>query len=212
MQQQKRRSLFLLITSGYLILSTAGAALFGVLSDRGAFSGWGFFRMFTTDSNVLMGLAAIPVFGLALASLCGWQGKMPRWLVRFYLVAATSVALTFLTVMVLFVPFMGVFAFMQDNFFFHLLNPLVAMASCVWLVQPHRLTVADCFIATVPMVIYGSVYVPCVLTGRWIDFYNFTFGGHFELAPLMCAVMYGATFLCAFILKVGHNAVLKRER
>ena len=219
----KRRWAVLLAASLYLMASTAGTLLYGFFNDRGTvagwsdFSGWNYFKMFTTDSNLLAGLVAVATAWCAWQCLRGRRKEMPRGVVVWLLTAAGGVALTFVTAALFLGPMMVVMGapywsiFGQEAFFLHLLNPLVTAAMLVWLVQPHRLTLRDALIAMIPMVLYSAVYGVCVVgTGWWNDFYGFTFGGHYAVLLAVYPLMYGLTFLLIWGLRCAHNAVAAR--
>jgi len=218
MKNPKTRAILLLIISSFLILTTAGSVVYGCsLQERGEFfSGWGYFTMFTTDSNVVAGFIAVFTFAFALCRLCGWQGEIPKWAVVLMLSGSTAVMLTFITVVVFLGPVfalsMGMnffYMFSNEVFFLHFANPVAAAFALIFLVQPHRLTAKDCLVGVIPTFLYSLVYASNVIAGSWKDFYNFTLGGHLEWTPIILAVMYGGSYLIAFVLAKCHNKVQK---
>lgn len=210
----KKRAVLLLVISGFLILTTIGAVVFGMMQNRGEFSGCGTFRMFTTDSNILSGLVAVLTLSFALCRLCGWTGEIPRWVLLLDLAASSGVMLTFVIAAGFLGPMMGPYyfgIFAQETFFLHLLNPLLAAVLLIFLLPSHRLTARHALIGLIPTVLYSAVYTYEILSGGWHDFYGFTLGGHYELTPIILIIMYGLTYLIAFVLTRLHNAVVKRQ-
>ena len=173
--------------------------------------GWGCLKAFTILSNVF---AAI-VSGVILLDRIMKRRRdfdfLPRWITVLHYCAATSVGLTFLVVVFFLGPMfqfrgMGYFTMFSGNmFFFHLVNPLLCMAALVLEEQP-QLGGRENLLALIPTMAYSVVYlVMVVFLGRWSDFYNFTFGGHYALAPAVMLVMYLVTYLVAYALRRVHN-------
>lgn len=121
----------------------------GLLSSGGL----GSLKYFTVLSNLLAGLAS-QVFLVALA-----LGKRAPWISRLKYIAAVSVGLTFVTVMVFLGPLFGYRAmFTGSTFWMHLVLPLAAAADFVFFNET-PMARRDNLLATVPMLLYGAAYV-----------------------------------------------------
>lgn len=211
----KRRFATLLVIGALIFLTTVGAVLYGMIQPRGEFTGVGTFKMFTTDSNILSALVSLILCGFAIARFCGWRGNIPRWVTSLSLAATTGVMLTFIIAAGFLGPMMGphyLRIFAEDTFFLHLLNPLLAAINFIFFLPSEKMRFTDALIGIVPMVIYSAVYTGQVLSGKWFDFYGFTFGGHYEFTPVILVVMYGLTFLISFLLMKTHNRVNKNNK
>lgn len=130
------------------------------------------------------------------------------------IVSSTAVGLTFIVVAIFLAPLFeisgaGYFAmFSGDMFFFHLLNPMLAMTVCI-LISGRRFTLTDSILSMIPAAVYGTIYCIMVVSGKWSDFYYFTFGGNFKLIPLDFAAMFGLSFLISIVLRKLHNKYIK---
>ncbi len=165
-----------------------------------------YFNTFTIDSNLFMALCALIRMAL------GHSEKCRRFTTVLFYTGTTCVALTMVTVLLFLGPLQWTMGksyfsmFADDMLFFHLLNPLMAITAIVLSCDGIQLKLRHCLIALVPVIVYSVVYVRNVIFVRcWNDFYNFTFGGKNYLAPIMLAVMYGATLLIAFGIGKAHN-------
>ena len=132
----------------------------GVLVSTGLRS----LRYFTILSNLLEGFASV-VFLLNMK-------KEKPWVNLLKYVAAVSVGLTFLVVVVFLGPLFGyLFMFIGVNFWLHLIVPVLAMVEFV-IYNREKYTVKDNLIASLPMVIYGIFYLGNIIingVGQWPD-------------------------------------------
>lgn len=157
-------------------------------------SGWQGFIYFTVDSNVL---AALSSLALAIFCLRHWgkgELRLPRWLLTFKLAGTSAVTLTLVTVLAFLGPLYGYGSmFVGSNLFLHLLCPLLCIGSFVFLERGARLPFSATLLATLPTVVYGAVYMTCVVWLHvWQDFYGFNMGGMwFVSAPVMILVSWG---------------------
>ena len=132
----------------------------GVLVSTGLRS----LKYFTILSNLLEGFASV-VFLLNLKNKKQWVNLLKY-------VAAVSVGLTFLVVVVFLGPLFGyLFMFIGVNFWLHLIVPVLAMVEFV-IYNREIFTVKDNLIASLPMVIYGIFYLGNIIingVGQWPD-------------------------------------------
>ena len=178
--------------------------------------GANFFTAFTADSNILMGLCAAVRIFTDIRGLRDPGYTPPVWTDRFYHIGVSALALTFTVVVVFLSPQMelmgiGYFAlFRGTNFFHHLVNPLLAMACFILLDRRRRLPVRQAWPGFVPALIYGVVYLLCVVVFRvWPDIYNFTLGGRYALVPFVMAAVYGLSYGLACATAALHNIGIK---
>ena len=116
-------------------------------------------RYFTVQSNFLAGAAAVAY----LISALRHGGEASRGFRVFKYVAAVSVAVTFLTVVVLLVPIWGVLdLFSGPNLFFHLLIPLAAIVEFI-IFKDERPGIKDNFLTVLPVFLYGCGYILNIL-------------------------------------------------
>jgi len=174
--------------------------------------GWGYFKPYTMDSNILTGLVALAVVVYHLTNIKNEEKQPPRWLMRAYLMGTTCLILTFLIATFFLAPIQVIngrnyfIMFSKDMFFFHFLNPLLATFSLVALLRNTRFTLVDRFIGMIPTVLYSAVYFLMVVVFKsWNDFYHFTFDGKYYLIPGVVVIIYGATYLNAYLLTRMHN-------
>lgn len=169
-----------------------------------------FFRYFTNLSNLLAG-------GVSLLILISLLRKKPlsRHLTLAMLAASSAVTLTLLTVAV----FLGPITVLQGGDYlsmfrgplllFHFLTPAAAFVTFSFLMKSQRLLKRDVLFGLLPTFVYGAVYAFMIIRGNWPDFYHFTFGGRYALAPLVFAVMLGVSLGISALLVKLHN--LRKE-
>ncbi len=168
------------------------------------------FRYFTVDSNILAAISSLVAIFCAARELQGLAN--PPWIRIFRLLSVTSVALTFLTVMLFLGPFVYGYPlmFVGVSLFMHLITPLIEVISFVWLesVGAERMKKRYMIIGITPMLVYGAVYlVMVVFTGKWPDFYAFNTGGMFGLTVV---IMTAFTSGISFALGLSANLVAKK--
>ncbi len=123
-------------------------------------------------------------FAAAVYLICLLRRKVPFWVIALKYMAAASVGLTFLVV-VLFLGFLYGFAamFRGANLIFHLIVPLLAMAEFIFCLPAPLLRLRDALTAVVPMILYGFFYLGNILlngVGAWPntnDWYGFCLWG-----------------------------------
>ena len=166
-------------------------------------------KYFTIQSNLLSALvSAACVFCLVR----GGGRSMPDWLHGMRLVATTGVALTFVTVEAFLSPALYGYASMHAgaNLWFHLVLPLLAIASFCVLEADRPMPVSWTFAAIVPMVLYGVGYLANILANGipGNDWYGFTAWG-MERIPIVFAVMVAVVWLIACGLRAANQRVYR---
>ncbi len=185
--------------------------------DTGTNYGWFYIVTFTVESNIFLGIIAALSMALGIRSLVR-KVELPRLLTIWYLVAASAVALTCLTVIFFLAPlraFSGRNYFemmMGPMFFFHFFNPVLACLTLIFLSGPTKLTLKARLLALLPPILYSIPYILNVAVFKtWPDFYKLTFDGKYFLIPVVfvvfCLVVFGISSLLAFF----HNKYISKE-
>ena len=181
-------------------------------------TGWGYFKAFTIDANILNGVIALIVGGFDLKWLLekrnsGKTEEIPRWVGILRLVGATNMLVVFLTVLLFLIPVRigsGLDAGMlvsNEMVFFHIFNPLVAAAGFIFLQKQGELKDFEKAMAVLPLALYIIIYAIMVFGVKsWTDFYGLTFGGNLVFGLLSAAV------LCVMALGVSFGLVWLNEK
>lgn len=220
----RRKNTAALIINLFLSVAVAVVTVLGVAKGAGAgqvgdrMIGLGYFKAFTIDSNVLMGICALLMLAFNINSAVNKKYEMPSWVVKTYLFGAGSVALTFVTVVVFLTPMFKAtgmsmkYLYSADMFFFHVADPILAVTALVFFTPVQKLSVKTRLLALAPTVLYSAVYtVNVAVLKTWKDFYNFTFGGKLFLTPVVILVMYAASFGIISLISCAHNRTLIKK-
>lgn len=153
-------------------------------------------RYFTVLSNLLCALAALAV---AVCRLGG--GEIPYVVGVFKYVATAAVSVTMLTVLFFLGPTLGYKPmYSGPDLWLHLVCPVLAVGSFLLWDAPD-MPFGAVFLGTLPVLLYGAVYIRRVLFApeqrRWPDFYGFNRGGRWLLSFL---IMLAAAFLISVVL------------
>ena len=218
MKFNKKKTIISLIINTFLFISTFIVSVNGVAYGASAgqlgdsMKGIGYFKAYTMDSNILMGFLAFMMIAFNINSLVKKENDYPGWMVKTYLVGTTAVTLTFITVCVFLAPMFEItgmgwkMMFKNDLFFFHFLNPLLALFNFIFFIPSQNISRKTRLFGLIPTVIYSIVYMTAVLVLKsWDDFYNFTFGGKLFMVPISLIVMYAATYGISTLLSIFHN-------
>lgn len=208
----KRTNFIDFILNLLIVLSTVWAVRYYYIGGPDALGSVGnsCLKYFTTDSNILVGIAALVMLVFNIRRFVNPDAVMPKWVSVFKYAGTSAVALTFLTV----VFFLGpVFAaqsgisgyllmFKGNVFVLHLTTPLLAIISLLFFERDNSFGLGDCFVACLPSYIYSVVYFTMVVCLKlWNDFYSFTLGGKAFMIPIALIVMYLFTFAISALLK-----------
>lgn len=204
-----------LILNVLIVLSTVWAMRYYYVAgpDPLGSVGNGCFKYFTTDSNILVGIAALIMLIFNIARLFKPDAVMPRWVSVLKYAGTSAVALTMLTVVFFLGPVCAISGglhgylrmFEGNTLVLHLTTPLIAIISFIFFERDNSFGLGDCLIASLPSYIYSIVYFALVVCFKvWTDWYGFTFGGKYYMIPVSLIVMYLATF--------GISAALKKLR
>lgn len=218
----KARNIADLIVNLIITVSVAVAAVLyfssgpDVLGSQGAEC----FKYFTTDSNLLAALASLVMLRWNVLRLRRPGAVPPRWVTVLKYAGTSAAALTLVTVLVFLAPlawirngFSSFLMFFSGNVFvLHLLAPLLALASFLFLEPEGELRPGDRLWAVLPAVLYSLLYLTMVVILKvWTDWYGFTFGGKLRLVPVVMLAMYAAAYAIAAVLERGRRAGLSGE-
>lgn len=175
-----------------------------------------YFRYFTNLSNLYTGIVSFIIF-IYLIKNFKKDFYLPKWLRIVELSGVTSLMLTFFTVLLFLAPTHAMNGnnyfdmYLNDMFFFHFFNPLVALFIFLVLLKGDKLNYKEALFGMIPMVLYAIIYTIFVLTGG-DDFYGFTFGGKFYLLPIVIPVMLLVTYLISFLSSLLYNVIYKNKQ
>lgn len=167
------------------------------------------FRYFTVDSNILCAVTCLPVVLGQMQVLAGRKEKLSHSVILLKYIGTAAVTLTFLTVMLFLGPLYGYPAmFAGNNLHLHLVCPLAALISFLFLERDQQLSGKAVLLSMLPMLLYGAVYTYKVIiigaeNGGWYDFYGFNAGGRWYIS--LSAMTLG-TFLIGLLLRLLYHA------
>ncbi len=214
----KKKYIYSILLNTIVLLSTIIIVYNGVTSGAGKgqvgiyLSGPAYFIPYTVDSNVLCALASLVMIVFSIRCLMNKKSTIPKWATTFKLAGATSLSLTFIVVTIFLGPiqvlqgrsYFNMFA--GEMIFLHLLNPLIAAYSIMFIEKENKLDKKDHIIALIPTIIYAIVYTTMVvILKRWVDFYYFTFGGRYYLIPIVYIFILSIIYFTTKLFIKKHN-------
>ena len=166
------------------------------------------FRYYTYNSNILSAAASLVILLYELVRLSNGAAALPEWAVLLRLVAATSVAVTFLTVLVFLAPAMGFKEmYTKDSFYMHLVGPVLAAVQFVFVENSFSIRFPLSLLGGSTVIIYAVIYLIKVVkigeaNGGWPDFYLFNQNGRW---PISFTAMTAAGAIISLALSLAHN-------
>ena len=205
-----RKGQIRIILNIIIILTSIGSWLVMVCFKGGMLTSTGLrsLRYFTVLSNLFEGTACI----IWIAAVSDKEPDSDRVFLaeRIKYMAAVSVALTFMTVMIFLGPLYGYgMMFAGVNFFLHLFVPVAALAECIFIADVEY-SQRDNMIAVVPMLLYGFAYIANNLINGaggpsyetdWYGFLNWGYPAGFLIFAGLCAI----TWLTGAALRKINN-------
>ena len=175
-------------------------------------------RYYTTLSNILAALVAVPMSVCAACALIRVVFAVPRWLSLLRFIATSALTLTMMTVLLFLGPVFGFDGmFSGPNFWFHLVNPVLSVFAFLFLEKEADYPAKNPLPGIVQTAVYGAVYVYMVVLlgegrGGWPDFYGFNFGGFWYLTVAM--LLFGNLIFAKLLLFARErlNSPKKAER
>ena len=162
-------------------------------------------KYFTTLSNLLEGIASV----IWLDSVRK-NGRASDFAELLKYIAAASVGLTCVTVLVFLGPLYGYpEMFKGPSFFLHLLTPVIAIAEMIFLADTN-FTRKDNRLVILPPIVYGIVYIGNNIitgTGEWPDtndWYLFLTWGY-PVGILIFAIICVVTWLLGLAMRKLHR-------
>lgn len=163
-------------------------------------------KYFTVQSNFFIGVSAL----LSLIYLL-FKNRYPNWLVVLKLISTTCLTLTFLTVMGYLAPLMGIFAVFQGtNLYMHLITPLVAIFSFIFIEPKINIKFKWNFFSVIPSGTYGTIYIICLAANNdygnidgwdWYAFGTYGLGVGFVMLIGLNLVALGSSILLYCLYK-----------
>lgn len=225
-------NLFIFITMVIAVTSTlifggratrldGGTAIGNLAIEDGTFNGiklehWHHIVSFTVLSNIFLGVVALIS---AIIAIRHPRKELPQKLSTWYLVAASSAMLTFLTVIFFLAPMRAVSGknyfdmLLEQMFFLHFLNPILGAISYTFFFETkEKVNFKPCLLAILPPVIYSTPYIfyVCIIKS-WPDFYGLTFGGRYYVIPFVYLIFCSVMFVISTSLAAFHNHFFKTK-
>ena len=214
MKNRRTRAILAIISNCIIILTTAAISVSFFLLGTDETANFAAFHYFTTLSNLLAALTAVPLILCLCRGLRKNQFDIPAWIHSLRFVGTTAVTVTITTVLFFLAPqfHFAPFLFVGINFFLHILNPILAILSFVLFEADSGIPKKSLPLAVLPTLLYGIVYVVMVVfigeeNGGWRDFYGFNIGGFWYISM---AVMLAGTFALAALLRWLRNRNAKK--
>ncbi len=201
-----------LIINILIVVSTVVAIAVYFFGGPDSLGSWGVgcFRYFTTDSNVLAAAASL-IFIIYKQK----KTDIPKWVHVLKFVGTVSVTITFLTVVFFLTPMsmLGgagpqvILMFFGGNVFvLHFSTPVLSIISEIFLEKDAPISFKQALWGLAPTAVYALVYlIMVVFVKSWYDWYGFTFGGRYELAPVSIAGMLLFTLIVLIIERTVRN-------
>ena len=95
---------------------------------------------------------------------------------------------------------------------FHIVVPLLSLVSYLFFETGSELKAKYCLISLIPVFVYSWIYLPCVLSGRWDDFYGVSFGGIYIFLPISMLAIWLVSFLLSLGISTLQKLVIKRSK
>jgi len=170
--------------------------------------GMGMFCYFTIDSNVFAGICCFIMAIAELRVLTGRSAALSSCIYTLKLMGSSAVLLTFLVTFCFLMPqFKNPLSLLYNsNLFFHMIVPLLAGLSFVFLESPSNLPWKASLLGTIPTFFYAAYYMYNVFThlqdgkpDKHYDFYNFL-GGDLRRTPVVLIVILLVSYLLSLLL------------
>ena len=169
------------------------------------------FKFYTVDSNILMGLVSLVLLVYEVLLSRGKIKEIPKVVYNLKFVGTAAITLTFIVTLFFLAPMYGFYAmYNNNNLFFHLIVPILAIVSFVF-IEKYDISYKTTFLGVVPMLLYSVYYSTNILThlenGKptWqYDFYGFLQGNINNIyitIPVIILVTYAISLLLTYLNK-----------
>ena len=174
------------------------------------------FRMFTTLSNIVLGLSSLLFIPFQIDGLRKGNFHLPRWIVTVMYMSVSLVGLTFITAVTAISAVQGFYGAMVagTGLFLHTINPILAIIIFTLVNDFHHIKFKESFWALLPVFIYSVFYFILAIcigeeNGGWRDHYNFN---TFLPWYISIFIMYGLAFGVSQGLRALHNLRHKKTK
>ena len=199
-----RSSIALLASTIAIVFSLTGIVFGLLIYTRNGVPPIELFRYFTIDMNLFGAVGAGMIVPYAVEGIRKKRFSCPRWTAKLYYVGTSCIVLIMFFTVGLISWNDPELAFGGNNFFLHVICPLMVLLSFMLIESEYHYSLVDNLLCLIPVVVYGGKYIWEVVivgaeNGGWEDMYYFTvFMPAWLSALLMAAVSFGIAAL------IGH--------
>ena len=210
MYSERKKLMICSICNILIALMVIGAWVF-MMSNRGGLlssTGLSSLKYFTTLSNLFVAVVSVVISVRLLMRLNGKSVTISRTLFMFKYMAVSAVGVTFVVVIVMLAPFLGLAALYKGaNLWFHLIVPVFSAAEFVAFENFCHIRLRDAVLCGMPPLVYGLVYIINILingVGEWPnanDLYGFARWG-IPIGIAIFAVIVLIGIACGLLLRL----------
>lgn len=202
----KWRSKVTLVACIVTLVLTSGSVIYGVVTDTPETVKTEF-EWFTIDSNLFMTLATMMIIPFAIEGIQKKRLTYPKWAQRIHYAGVINTTLTMVFVLFVISWYDPLLAFGEENFFLHIVCPLLVLISFFMVESVHPLTRVDNIRSLFPFAVYAALYIiNVVFLKKWDDHYMLnTFLPFYISLPLVTTLIY----VIGWVIRIVHNRLLK---
>ena len=188
------------------LVFTSGSVIYGIVTDTPEFVKTEF-EWFTVDSNLFMALATMMIIPFAIEGIQKKRLTYPKWAQRIHYAGVINTTLTMVFVLFVISWYDPLLAFGEENFFLHIVCPLLVLISFFMVESVHPLTRVDNIRSLFPFAVYAALYIiNVVFLKKWDDHYMLnTFLPFYISLPLVTTLIY----VIGWVIRIVHNRLLK---
>jgi hypothetical protein len=188
------------------LVLTSGSVIYGVVTDTPETVKTEF-EWFTIDSNLFMALATMMIIPFAIEGIQKKRLTYPKWAQRIHYAGVINTTLTMVFVLFVISWYDPLLAFGEENFFLHIVCPLLVLISFFMVESVHPLTRVDNIRSLFPFAVYAALYIiNVVFLKKWDDHYMLnTFLPFYISLPLVTTLIY----VIGWVIRIVHNRLLK---
>jgi hypothetical protein len=202
----KWRSVTALAACLFTLVLTTGSVVYGIVTDTTETVNTEF-EWFTVDSNLFMALAAMMIIPFAIEGIQKKRLTYPKWAQLIHYAGVINTTLTMVFALSVISWYDPQLAFGEENFFLHIICPLLILISFFMVESVHPLTRFDNLRALLPFSTYALLYlINVVFLKRWEDHYKLNTAAPFYVSIV---VMYLVVYIIGWLIRVFHNRLLK---
>ena len=188
------------------LVLTSGSVIYGIVTDTPEIVKTEF-EWFTVDSNLFMALATMMIIPFAIEGIQKKRLTYPKWAQRIHYAGIINTTLTMVFVLFVISWYDPQLAFGEENFFLHIVCPLLVLISFFMVESVHPLTRVDNIRSLFPFAVYAALYIiNVVFLKKWDDHYMLnTFLPFYISLPLVTTLIY----VIGWVIRIVHNRLLK---